>query len=177
MNSESFEILSGVSVPRREGPRPETSEAPKYTLIAHQQVTQNTSEPLQEELFKKVKGLLHVTSGPSKISVPGARAFFLPEEKVAARLSYGTEFAHLHPGYDGSLHVNLDPEVIERITASGWGEPHPRVPWAAMLYGPHDEQELEVVWQLIQLSYRYAIGELEGYAEEVVTPHFEREDA
>jgi hypothetical protein len=30
-----------------------------------------------------------------------------------------------------------------------------------LVYGPRDAAELEIVWGLVKLSYRYALGELE----------------
>lgn len=152
-------VVDDVWLPPRAGPRPETTEAPAGTLIAHQQVTQNAPRALQDELFARAARLPHVTVGPSRISVPGARAFFLRPDLVRAPLSYGSEFAHLHPPYDGSLHVNLPRGAIARVETAGWGEVHPRDPGAVMLYGPRDAGELEAVWRLLGASYRYALGE------------------
>ena len=74
----------------------------------------------------------------------------------------GTEFAHLHPAYDGSLHLVLPEPVALRVIERGWGEFHPLVaqggmpPTNLMVFGPRDEAELEVVWPIVQASYANA---------------------
>ncbi len=158
--SHFIEIGSQFRVPARPGPRPTTSEAPTGTLIAHQQLTQNAPVHMQQAVYFRTAALPHVSTGHSLISLPGARAFFLEEALVRGRLSYGNEFAHLHPPADGSLHVNLPPLVIAEINAAGWGEPHPRDPWAVMVYGPRDDGELEIVAKLVWLAYLHARGDL-----------------
>jgi hypothetical protein len=157
---EMIKITRDLAVPRRQGERPHASEAPEGTMIAHQQQSQNAPRHLQEEIYRRAINLPHVTTGPSLISVPGARAFNLHPEFVKIRPNVGTEFAHLHPPYDGSLHVNLNPAIIQRVEAAGWGEVHPRDPRVVMIWGPRDEEELEIVWSLIELSYLYARGEV-----------------
>ena len=51
--------------------------------------------------------------GRSMVSVPGARAFVLGEAagRPPEAFMVGGEFAHLHPDYDGSLHLILPPEA------------------------------------------------------------------
>ena len=77
----------------------------------------------------------------------------------------GTEFAHLHPAYDGSLHLVVTEEQARAVIEAGWGEFHPLVglgvmpPTNLMVFGPRDEGELEVVWQIVQASYVNARGE------------------
>lgn len=83
------------------------------------------------------------------------------------------EFAHLHDGQDGSLHMTLPTEVIREVLAKGWGEMHPlagqlvddphggsgqlRVPSTdVMIFGPRDEKELESIWQLVQAAHAFA---------------------
>ena len=68
------------------------------------------------------------TSAPSRISVPGARGFTLregsaDEQRSSSRRS--AEFAHLHPSYDGSLHLALPPELAADVVDQGLGAtPH-----------------------------------------------------
>jgi hypothetical protein len=66
-----------------------------------------------------------------------------------------TEFAHLHPGYDGSLHLALHPAAAQAARHAGWGQPDTSL-GAFLLFGPRDEAELAVVWALTYASYRYA---------------------
>ena len=77
------------------------------------------------------------------------------------------EFAHLHPAYDGSLHLALPAARAADVVARGWGTPHP---WAGsrlslgftMVYGPHDAEELEVVAGIVAASHAYASGAVEA---------------
>ena len=74
-------------------------------------------------------------------------------------------FGHVHPPYDGSMHMMLPPEVVNEVLAKGWGEPHPMVrrglipPTAVMVYAPRDAAEVEVILHMIGISYRFACGE------------------
>lgn len=152
------------ALPRRQGPRPRTRQG-----MPHQQLDQHAPPELQEALFQRALGLPGVRSGPSGISVPGARAFLLAEELAAGppeAFMVGREFAHLHPPYDGSLHVTLPPAAVERVVELAWGEPHPLAgrgglpPTFVMVYGPRDPGELEAVWTILQASYAFARGQL-----------------
>ena len=92
------------------------------------------------------------------MSVPGARAFHLDEAHARGPLDAfqrDTEFAHLHPPYDGSLQLTLPRALFEKVLESGGGEPHP-ISGTMMVYGPRDTDELEVVWNILQASYRWA---------------------
>ncbi len=56
----------------------------------------------------------HVERRPSAISVPDAQALWLAEEVAAARpeaFLIGRESAHVHPPYEGSMHVMLPPDA------------------------------------------------------------------
>ena len=148
-------------IPQRLGPRSETRRPTPARHLAHQQLTQNAPPELQETLFERARALPGVQVGPSLVSVPGARAFFLEEQMAqgpASAFQRGREFAHLHPAYDGSLHLTLPPAAVQVVLDKGWGESHP-ISGTPMIYGPRDAQELEVVWHLLLLSYRFARGE------------------
>jgi phospholipase/carboxylesterase len=67
----------------------------------------------------------------------------------------GTEFAHIHPAQDGSLHMTFPPGLAAKVFQQGWGMPHPRS-GTPMVFGPRDAAELEVVWQLLLRSYEWA---------------------
>ena len=101
-------------------------------------------------------------------SVPGAQALWLAEAVASARpeaFLFGREFAHVHPPYDGSMHMILPPEAVDEVLAKGWGEPHPMArrglipPPAVMVYAPRDAAEVDTVLQVIGGSYRFACGE------------------
>ena len=96
----------------------------------------------------QVRSLSGVDVGPSRISVPGARGFTLREgsdDEQAYLVPQVGEFAHLHPAYDGSLHLVLPAgRWPADVSTKGWGRPHM---WAGtrlspgfmMVYGPRDE--------------------------------------
>ncbi len=157
----TWSTLPGGELPHRAGPRPEVS-----WTIPQQQESDNAPTHLQEQLFEYVRALPGVDVGPSRISVPGARGFTLgngshhPHAYLVAEVG---EFAHLHPDYDGSLHLALPPELAADVSAKGWGRPHM---WAGtrlspgflMVYGPRDEDELTTVLGIVTASHAYATG-------------------
>jgi len=69
------------------------------------------------------------------------------------------EFAHLHPADDGSLHMALPTEIVDRVIDNGWAEYHPLagkygLPTnIVMVYGPRDDGELEVVAALVAAAH------------------------
>lgn len=147
----------------RAGRRPEVS-----WTIPQQQESQNAPADLQERLFDEVRTLSGVDVGPSRISVPGARGFTLragSDDERAYLVPEVGEFAHLHPSYDGSLHLVLPRELAGDVSSKGWGRPHM---WAGtrlspgfmMVYGPRDEDELATVLGIVTASHAYATGTL-----------------
>lgn len=149
-------------LPRRDGERPAVS-----WTTPQQQRSDNAPKALQDALFRRASGLAGVSSRQSAISVPGARAFVLgPGQRgpVDAFLvpSVG-EFAHLHPEYDGSLHLALPPAYAADAVAKGWAVAHPLAgilvtPGLVLVYGPRDEAELRTVTGIVEASHAYATG-------------------
>lgn len=147
--------LSGL--PPRKGQPPSTT-----TTNPHQQLDQNAPRHLQERLLEKARALPGVRVGPSGISVPGARALHLELADAGGLFLTGREFAHLHPPDDGSLHLVLAEDDVDRVLDQGWGELHPMavrgvIPrTTVMVYGPRDPEELEVVWTILWVSHSAA---------------------
>jgi Family of unknown function (DUF5519) len=142
-------------LPTRSGPRPETI-GPR----PHAQISQQPPPALHRELGTRALGLPGVHGADSLVSVPGALAFVLDEESAGGppeAFQAEREFAHLHPLEDGSLHMTLPTEVAQEAYDKGWGEPHP-YSGTPLIFAPRDEQELEVVWQLLQASHAFARG-------------------
>lgn len=145
-------------LPARQGHKPTTTpQAP------HEQLDQTSPVELQERLWQRMLSLPGISARPSGIAPHGSRALWLEQAGNAESFMIGREFAHLHPAYDGSLHMTLDPKTHALALAGGWAEPHPLAGrftsrTNAMVYGPRDEAELDVVWWLVQQSYRYASG-------------------
>jgi len=153
--------LAAGELPARRGTRPEVS-----WTIPQQQRTQNAPRDLRERLFDDIRQLPGVDVGPSHISVPGARGFVLREgsaDQHAFLVPQFAEFAHLHPSYDGSLHVVLPPELAADVSTKGWGRPHM---WAGtrlspgfmLVHGPRDGDEVAIVRGIVMASHAYAAG-------------------
>ena len=72
----------------------------------------------------------------------------------------GNEFAHVHPPYDGSMHMMLPEDLVSEVLEQGWGESHPLVPTGqapqtlVMIFGPRNKMDLEVIMSLIGESYQ-----------------------
>lgn len=153
-------FVDGPSLNPRAGEPPITTRPTHDLAFPHQQVTQTAPVELQDRLVARASTLPHVLVGGSCVSVPGSRAFRLSDEAASgppAAFQCATEFAHVHPAGDGSLHLTLPPTVYAEVLDKGWGEPHP-ISGTMMLYGPRDRLELETVWQLLLASYRFALG-------------------
>ena len=94
-----------IDLPPRAGAKPKTT-----STNPHQQQSQNPTPEVYELLLRKAFEFPHVERRPSAISVPGAQALWLSEEVASARpeaFLIGREFAHVHPSYDGSMHMML----------------------------------------------------------------------
>ena len=113
-----------VDLPARGGARPRTTPSNPHTQLDQQPDDDRPRRLLEERLAQ----LPDVVWRPSMISVPGARALTLPPEAAQGppeAFMIGTEFAHLHPAPDHSLHLVLPPDVASRVIETGWAEQHP----------------------------------------------------
>lgn len=149
-----------IRLPHRPGPRPATDRPTPERPGPHGQTSQNALPLLQDELMRRMSSLPGVRVGPSRVSVPGARALHLDVAlALGPREAFqrGREYAHLHAVHDGSLHRTLDPVLYQQGLASGWGEPHP-ISGTMMVWRPRNEEELEMIWSLVIASYEYAVG-------------------
>lgn len=163
-------------LPQRAGPPPTTTDR-----IPHHQVDQQPSDgSIRDRLAARAFALPGVREQESAVSVAGARALVLDEGVPAGppeAFFVGREFAHLHPGPDFSLHVALPEDLAAAVAAAGWGEPHYLVaagqlpPTIMMIYAPRDDTELDVVWQLVESSYRFAVGVRDAPAPPLATKH------
>ncbi len=152
-----------IDLPTRHGPRPKTNYG-----LPHQQLDQIPSAEAHASLKEKAFDFPLVERRPSRISVPGAEALWLverPEHCCAHAFIIGNEFAHVHPPYDGSLHMMLPLAQVSELLDKGWGEHHPLVPegripeTAVMVFAPRDGAEIELVLQLIGQSHLFATGQ------------------
>lgn len=148
-------------LPARPGPRPATTPANPHT-----QLEQLAPIELQNRLRDHALSLPGVQPGPSRVSVPGAVAFFLetPIEAPSLPDILGGEWGHIHPHHDGSLHINVPVETADRLIEAGWAEHHTLVasgilpPIVVMLYGPRDDAELVIAAAAVEEAYLAAGG-------------------
>jgi hypothetical protein len=154
--------MDPITFPPRVGSRPRTTPT-----NPHQQLDQHPPIPVFEELCERLFAMPHVIERPSAISVPGARALWLSEEEARGpqeAFMVMTEFAHVHPLPDGSLHVALPPEVAEEAIRQGWAEQHPvarrgLIPSnVCMVYAPRSSEEVDLVVGLVAEALRFARG-------------------
>jgi phospholipase/carboxylesterase len=156
-------LLDG-QLPVRSGERPRVS-----WTIPQQQESDNSPTEIQRQLFARVSAWPGVSIRQSAISVPGARGLMVepvPATPVDAFLVPQVgEFAHLHPGHDGSLHLALPPALAADAIAKGWAVAHPLAGirlarGMVMVYGPRDAAELDVVTGVLKASHAYATAAL-----------------
>ena len=158
----TWPTLADGQLPARRGSHPDVS-----WTIPQQQLSDNAPVDLQERLATTIEALPGVSVEPSHISVPGARAFVLDDPRAGAEaflVPAAGEFAHLHPPYDGSLHLILPVEMAADVVTKGWGRMHP---WAGsrlaagfvMVYGPRDENDLVTVEGIVAASHTLATSD------------------
>ena len=151
-----------ASLPPRRGPRPRTTPTNPHTQLDQQPETGEQRERLAATVF----AFAGVREEASVVSVPGARALCVADPSSAPGDAFlaGSEFAHLHPGADHSLHVMLPPQLAPLAIDAGWAEPHPVAsrglvpPNAVMIYAPRDDGERELVTALVRAAHAYATG-------------------
>ena len=151
-----------LALPQRLGDKPKTNYG-----LPHEQLDQNPPPEIYKNLKDQAFDFPFVERRPSIISVPDAEALWLQEEGghgCAEAFMRGNEFAHVHPPYDGSMHMMLPEDLVAEVLDRGWGESHPLVPQGqapqtlVMIFGPRDKEELNVIMGLIGESYRFARG-------------------
>ncbi len=157
-------VIEGADMilPIRRGSRPRTTPSNPHIQLDQQPIDDKPRQHLLDLLVE-----LPVIWRPSMISVPGAVALTLESDMTLGpqtAFMIGTEFAHLHPLPDYSLHLILPSELAGSAIQAGWAEQHPiaRLGYissgAVMVYAPREEDEVIVVAGLVRTSYRYASG-------------------
>lgn len=151
-------------LPPRAGHRPETTPC-----APHEQISQNPNQGTHLAFKKRAFDFPFVERRHSIISVPGAEALWLPHPHACGckeSFMVGNEFAHVHPAYDGSLHMMLPIECTRELFEKQWGEPHPMAATgmipetAVMVFAPRDTPEIETVLKILATSYDFACGKL-----------------
>lgn len=149
-----------LNISIREGERPETTN-----INPHEQLSQNPSSEWHGRFKSKLFCFSEVSRRPSIISVPGAEALWLNEGQACNCTNgfmIGREFAHIHPAYDGSLHMALSAADFQQVIDKQWGEQHPLagmgpIPHTIVLvYAPRNDNEIETVLSIVKASFNNA---------------------
>lgn len=152
-----------TALPQRRGVRPKTTSSAPHSQLDQQPVDQRVHDQLVQRAF----ALDGVLERDTIISVPGARALTLDENRPAgpkAAFIRGREFAHFHPAPDWSLHLALPDAAADLAIERGWAELHlfartSRLPQTVvMVYAPRDDEEADVVLTLLRASRDFAAG-------------------
>jgi len=154
---------NNLLLPLRKGMPPSTG-----STLPHQQLTQLTPKSLREKMRHWMDHeFVNVRTGPSLVSDHVTWAMHLdgvplgPRARTLAPIPGVAEFAHMH--IDGSWHLSLPAEDRWELLVKGWGTIHPVARFginAILFYSPRTEQEFELLKDAVNVSYRYAIGEL-----------------
>ena len=164
LHTELLEAVTNLSfaLPPRRGAAPHTGQG-----LPHLQLDQWPPSELVEELAQRSLRLPLVKSKQSRMASPQSRALCLPDAFAGgppAAFIDAHEFCHLHPPPEGSIHLTLHRDLRAQAIQLGWAEPHPVTRLGSMpetlvmVYAPRTEQELELVYRLIQGSYEFARG-------------------
>ena len=155
--------ITTLSFPQpRAGPAPETRK-----VIPHQQLDQWPPGEIVDQLWSRSLGISDVYPRQSRMASPETLALCLPDELAlgpSAAFIDGSEFCHLHPPPEGSVHLTLPAPVRELIIQLGWAEEHPMArsgyvsALLVMVFAPRTAKELTVVTQLVRISRDFAGG-------------------
>lgn len=150
----------------REGRRPQLDF--RYPCVQ----LENPSPPaIRAQLLTLAQTLEGVQVQQTELSVPGGMALVLSERMAKGQpeaFIRSREFAIVRQ--DGSVHLALPPAWGQKVFTKGWVTVHPLVrylagilpPQSLVLYAPRDEKELAVAWKVMQATYWFARGEVEG---------------
>ncbi len=164
---EMDQLLSTLQrIPNRPGPSPTATFE-----IPHQQLNQPAPIIVQEELITAVAALPNVLLWESPNSLPGAIGWILGESldtDEKGDLIAGSEFGHQHRNEVGSMHLSLPTAASQIVLEKGWAVLHPfstvihgsRAVDYLLVYAPRDNEDLKIVWLIVQASYAFARGAL-----------------
>lgn len=131
------------------------------------QLSQQSSPELWGLLVARAFSFPSVEEGHSQVSPASSRAVFLSDRRdergPETSLAPGErlEPVHLHGVADTSIHLCLPADRGQELTGLGWAEPHQFGDYGTefFVYGPRDDEELEIVLGLIEESLSFARGE------------------
>lgn len=148
-------------LPGRFGPRPRVTDG-----LPFRQTDQFPPADVLHRLVERCLGIPGVRSRQSRFATPQSRALYLADPAPngpAEAFIDGREFCHLHAPPEGSLHLTLPASVVEQLTALGWVMRHPAHQLGifqrlVLVYAPRNTVELDVVFNLVEHSCRFAKG-------------------
>lgn len=151
-----------ITLPQRRGTTPTTTrQNPQQQL---DQIPDQTNYTAFRQMVANWPGVI---KRPSLRAPLGTVGLYLTDDNAKGpdeAFLLGTEFAHLHPLPDGSMHMVLPPRAHRAAIDSGWGIPHPMAgmptvsPQTILIFAPRDAAEREVVKELISAAESYARG-------------------
>lgn len=148
-----------LPLPRRVGP------VPRVTGFAPQVQLDQLTPSLRAELVERMRELPGVHLAPSRRAPKGSVGAHLDTAACcgdAQAFLIDCEFAHVHAGEDGSMHLVLPEPMRTQAIEAGWATPHPLAgqptvsPGTLMVYAPRDPAELDVVSALVRAAWRNA---------------------
>ena len=128
-----------------------------------------------KRVFDNKATLFPGSTGPKRslVSLPDSLALFLDEDTSTPCKNpmVGKEWGHLHGISDGSMHIGMSEADASTVIKSGWGERHllagktmgdMKIPEGLiMVYGPRNDEEIEVVVEILKASYKWSRGDIE----------------
>lgn len=129
------------------------------------QLDQQPAAPYSKALVEMAQGLPGVVLAWSRRAPENTVGLFLHPAHAkgpADAFMLDTEFAHVHPAPDFSLHLTLPEPLRSEALTAGWVEAHPLAGYPTvsalivLLFAPRDEDELAIAKHLIKASWAYA---------------------
>ena len=154
------------ALPARVGARPRTCMA-----LPHVQLDQWPPPEIAKRLVEMAVNIPGVRPKESRMAFPSSLALCLKDDVANGppeSFIDNHEFCLLHCLPEAGVHLTLPGGIRERVVELGWAEQHPGaragiIPeTVAMLYAPRDAEELDIAFQLICISSRFAKGALSG---------------
>lgn len=145
---ETITLTKEINIPLREGGATET-----VGPIPHRQLSERADKRLVDLLVKTINKLDSI-----RVATRGGfvgRPYFGQNAP-----GWNAHIHHYEDGdhQDGSMHIEMPQYISVEIEQAGWGERHPAYPDMLLVYSPRNEAEVEVIAQLVKLSYEFAVS-------------------
>ncbi|KAF4984179.1 hypothetical protein FZEAL_577 [Fusarium zealandicum] len=158
-------ILRRCSLPYRAGPRPVVAG-----IAPQRQLDQHGSRDCYRALRWSMAKLANRSPkkfGTEKSCVEKHGLALFARHPVQTNCQ--GEICHVHDS-DHSMHMCLHPDDIKDVLEKGWGQRHPLAwrsrflkspvsPDFVLIYAPRDEQELQVIYNIIEAAIWYTVAE------------------